>query len=255
MSLFIRVDVGFWTHRKTLRLRAAIGDAAFWIPPRLWSYAAQNQPDGDFSAYLPAEIAMLVGCTTDAEALLQALQHAGFMDGMKIHAWADHNGYHEKFAQRAKKAAAARWRKRGSENERRGEETTGDEKRGQEKKQAMLGLEVSNATSILVFLNETAGRKYRPIDAHLKFITARLSEQGVTVEEVKKMLVRQCKEWKGTDMDKYLRPETLFNATKFAGYYDARDLPIREPSSGSNGRPKNIHDDAELHKQKSKYGW
>lgn len=149
MSLFVRLDVGFWTHRKTMRLRALIGDAAFWIPPRLWSYAAQNQPDGDFSAYMPEELAMLVGCSTDPKALLEALQHAGFMDGMKIHGWADHNGYHEKFAARAKKAAEARWRGRSRR----------DEKKGQEKRQAVLGDAKSSAYSIPLELQGEDFRK------------------------------------------------------------------------------------------------
>lgn len=134
MSLFVRLDVGFWTHRKTMRLRAMIGEAALWVPPRLWSYAAQNQPDGDFSQYLPEEIALLVGYSGDAHALLQALQQALFMDGMKVHDWDQHNSYHTVFAERAKKAAAARWK--------------GKEKRGEEKRQALLKERTSNASSI-----------------------------------------------------------------------------------------------------------
>lgn len=139
MSLFIRVQTSFWTHRKTMRLRARLGDVALWLPPRLWSYAAENQPDGDFTKYSAEELAMLVGCSTDAQAMLQALQDSGFMDGMKIHDWHEHNGYHEKFAERAKKAAAARWK---------GQEKKVQDKKGQDKSQAMLGDAKSNATSI-----------------------------------------------------------------------------------------------------------
>ena len=40
------------------------------------------------------------------------------------------------------------------------------------------------------------------------------------------MIIRQVKMWKGTSMAKYLRPETLFNKTKFDSYYAAKDLPI-----------------------------
>lgn len=111
MSLFVRLEVSFWTHRKTLRLRALLGESAFWIPPRLWSYAAQNQPDGDFSDYLPEEIGMLLGFSGDAKSMLEALQQAGFMDSMKLHGWSERNSYHEVFAERAKKAAKARWSK------------------------------------------------------------------------------------------------------------------------------------------------
>lgn len=123
VSLYVRVMLGFWTHRKTMRLRAKLGNDAFWIPPRLWSYAAENQPDGDFSGYVADELAMLLGYSEDASSMLQALLAAGFLDAdMKIHGWEEHNGYHRVFATRAKKAAKSRWEK----------DKTGNEKKGQE---------------------------------------------------------------------------------------------------------------------------
>jgi hypothetical protein len=111
VNLYIRLQINYWTHRKTLRLKGLIGNDALWLMPRLWSYAAENQPDGDFSDYTEAEIAILTGYTGDASSMLQALQAAGFMDGMKLHNWAEHNEYHNVFSERAKKAAAARWGK------------------------------------------------------------------------------------------------------------------------------------------------
>lgn len=98
----------------------------------MWSYAAQNQPDGDFSSYLPSELALLIGWQADAQALLEALQKAGFLDEMKIHGWEERNSYHTVFADRAKKAAAARWEKEG------------DKKRKREKRRE----EASNASSM-----------------------------------------------------------------------------------------------------------
>lgn len=110
MALYVRLQTSFWTHRKTLRLRASIGDDALWIPPRLWSYAAMNQPDGDFSNYSATELGMLLGYAKGGQALLEALQQASFLDGMKIHGWEEHNGYHDVFAKRAKTAAKERWK-------------------------------------------------------------------------------------------------------------------------------------------------
>lgn len=110
--LYIRVMTGFYSHRKTARLRSMIGDDAFWLPPRLWAYAAENQPDGDISSYNATELAMLLGYNKDATSMLEALTSCGFVDSdMKIHGWMEHNGYHEKFARRAKTAAQARWAK------------------------------------------------------------------------------------------------------------------------------------------------
>lgn len=141
MSLFVRLQTSFWTHRKTLRLKVRIGEAALWLPPRLWSYAAENQPDGDFTQYSADEIALLLGCSTDAQAMLQALQDSGFMDGMKIHDWDEHNEHNESFSDGAKKAALVRWE---NERKRKEKEKTGKDKTREEKRQALL----ADATSI-----------------------------------------------------------------------------------------------------------
>lgn len=83
---------------------------------------------------------------------------------------------------------------------------------------------------ILSFLNETAGRKYRETKSHLKLIVCRLKEVNGDVDGIKTMIVRQVKRW-GTDekMMEYLRPQTLFNATKFHEYYDNRHQPVINP--------------------------
>ena len=83
------------------------------------------------------------------------------------------------------------------------------------------------ARAVLHILNEVAGRNFREVDKHLKDIKQRLKEPGVTVDGIRKMIERQFAMWRGTDMETYLRPSTLFNATKFAGYYDDREQPIK----------------------------
>ncbi|NHZ93635.1 hypothetical protein F2P45_32245 [Massilia sp. CCM 8733] len=72
--------------------------------------------------------------------------------------------------------------------------------------------------AILSHLNERAGRNYSPVRASLDLIGARLKE-GATVAQCCAVVDAKVTEW-ATDptMQKYLRPETLFNATKFAGY-------------------------------------
>lgn len=75
----------------------------------------------------------------------------------------------------------------------------------------------AEATEVLDHLNQVAGTKFQPVPANLNLIAARLRE-GFTVDTVKAVVNRQHREWGAGDMRKYLRPETLFNATKFAGY-------------------------------------
>lgn len=84
--------------------------------------------------------------------------------------------------------------------------------------------EESKATEVLEYLNKVItkdnpnkrGFSPKP-SANKKFINARLGE-GYTVEDMKKVIDTMYKEWSNTKYDIYLRPETLFNPTKFAGY-------------------------------------
>lgn len=82
--------------------------------------------------------------------------------------------------------------------------------------------------TVLYVLNEATGRKYRETDGNLGFISERLRESGVDLAGIRKMIWRQCERWKNDPkMSEFLRPETLFNKTKFDGYYAAKDEPIQ----------------------------
>lgn len=52
------------------------------------------------------------------------------------------------------------------------------------------------------------------------FINARLKE-GYTYEDFENVIVKKVKEWKNTDYEKYIRPETLFG-TKFESYLNQK---------------------------------
>ena len=81
---------------------------------------------------------------------------------------------------------------------------------------------------IINYLNEKADKKYRANNkATQKHINARLTE-GYTVDDFKTVIDKKCTEWKNTDMEQYLRPETLFG-TKFEGYLNAK---INKTSGG-----------------------
>jgi len=83
-----------------------------------------------------------------------------------------------------------------------------------------------DSMAVLAALNLVSGRNYRAIEVNLKPISARLSEPGITKEGVIKMVETQGANWKGSDMVKYLRPETLFAPTKFESYYAARNEAV-----------------------------
>lgn len=247
MSLFIRVFNNFYSHRKTAKLRAVLGNDALWVPPRLWSYAAENQPDGDFSKYSAGELAMLIGYVGDANVMLQALLGAQFLDSdMRIHDWSDHNGYHSEYRERAKKAAVARWGSR--------QDKTGDvqDSTGQEASIALASSKQClehkpeksyhlHTRTALHLLNEACGKHFREVDVNLTVISARLEEPEVTIDGVKVMISRQCQLWKGTNMEEYLRPLTLFGKEKFDSYYAGRNEKINYGNNKiTQPNPRNV---------------
>ncbi|MBA1146393.1 conserved phage C-terminal domain-containing protein [Ectothiorhodospiraceae bacterium WFHF3C12] len=73
------------------------------------------------------------------------------------------------------------------------------------------------AQRVLAFLNERAGKKFRHVDTHLVPIMQRM-DSGITEQDLRMVVARKCRQWKGTDMDSYLRPATLFNKTKCEQY-------------------------------------
>lgn len=87
--------------------------------------------------------------------------------------------------------------------------------------------------TVVSYLNEKAGTKYRASSAKTKtLIHARLAE-GFTVEDFKTVIDNKCADWLGTDYAKFLRPETLFSP-KFEGY-----LNQKTGKAGNNGRSEN----------------
>ncbi len=74
------------------------------------------------------------------------------------------------------------------------------------------------AKEILGFLNEKTKRQYRPVEANIGLIIARL-HSGVDVQDFKCVIAKKTREWL-TDpkMLTYLRPKTLFNKINFEQY-------------------------------------
>lgn len=85
---------------------------------------------------------------------------------------------------------------------------------------------------VISYLNEKAGTAYRAgakdTQSHIR---ARF-EDGFTLEDFQTVIDKKCAEWKGTEMEKYLRPATLFG-TKFESYLNQRGTNKR-PNSFSN---------------------
>ena len=75
-------------------------------------------------------------------------------------------------------------------------------------------------------LNESAGTAFRDTSKDTrKHIKARFNE-GYKLEDFYAVIEKKCAEWKGTDMEKYLRPSTLFG-TKFESYLNQAAKPSK----------------------------
>lgn len=82
---------------------------------------------------------------------------------------------------------------------------------------------------ILNKLNKSAGKNFKILESNLKEIRARLKEY--TPEELERVIEYKVKQWKNDkEWNKYLRPSTLFNATKCAAYVEES----REQRNGNN---------------------
>lgn len=83
---------------------------------------------------------------------------------------------------------------------------------------------------IIAYLNEKTSSRYRSTDSTKKLIHARM-EEGFTKEDFFKVIDTKVNTWKGTEWEKYLRPETLFCASKFQGYLNEKPAEKRHAGS------------------------
>lgn len=74
------------------------------------------------------------------------------------------------------------------------------------------------AQEIIKYLNEKAGTHYRTSSKEtVAMIKARMNDH-YTVDDFEKVIDVKVAEWKGTDQERYLRPETLFRPSHFESY-------------------------------------
>ena len=85
---------------------------------------------------------------------------------------------------------------------------------------------------VIEYLNEKTGKNFKHTsDANRRVIRARFNE-GNTLEDFKRVIDNKAVDWLNDyKMKKYLRPVTLFNASKFEGYLNE--------NKSSKDKPKN----------------
>ena len=93
------------------------------------------------------------------------------------------------------------------------------------------------AEKVIQYLNDKTGRSFRAVPSQTKFIEARIAE-GATPQDLIAVINRKCMEWlDDPKFSQYLRPSTLFNATKFNDYVGQLDTPLPAKGPQKQGHP------------------
>ncbi|MFD2206621.1 hypothetical protein [Kiloniella antarctica] len=116
----IRLQCGFHSHPKTIKLIRKIGHEGAFCLTQLWCWAAENRPKGDLAGLDIDDIEIAAGWTGEEGKFHAAILGTWLDEDLKLHTWEDHQGYifhAEERSEKARNAAAARWGKRKTETD------------------------------------------------------------------------------------------------------------------------------------------
>lgn len=84
--------------------------------------------------------------------------------------------------------------------------------------------DVDKSFEIIGYLNLKTGSKFKhTTKPYVQAIRSRLKE-GYTVDDFKTVIDKKCREWKGTKLEKYLTPKTLFAPSHFDTYLNSNEM-------------------------------
>ena len=85
---------------------------------------------------------------------------------------------------------------------------------------------------VIDYLNSQAGTTFTPKNEKaIQLVSSRVKE-GYTFVDFKIVIDKKCKQWLGTEQAIYLRPITLFNATKFETYLNESEITKTNKENG-----------------------
>ncbi|GFF01086.1 hypothetical protein DmLsi_28890 [Lactiplantibacillus plantarum] len=100
------------------------------------------------------------------------------------------------------------------------------------KKHSTADAEQFEWKTVIDYLNQKADKHFKHTDANKRLIIARYKDGGFTVDEMKKVIDNQCAKWlNNPEMNQYLRPATLFRASKFEGYLNDQSVDNNKPQT------------------------
>lgn len=106
----------------------------------------------------------------------------------------------------------------------------------------------------IAYLNQKTNSNYKFVDSNTNLVKARL-KNGYSLDDFKVVVDKKCGEWGNSDMAKYLRPSTLFNASKFESYLNQPEASNGEYYQKQQGQRFSQAELDELKKPDPKYGF
>jgi len=249
MSKDIRLQVSFLDHPKTMRLKIELGSEGVFSLIRLWSFAAQNKPKGVLAGMDEIDIELAAKWTgTQGKFVKTILQESCKWLIEKngtfyLKNWKKHQGfvYHsEERSKKAKKAAELRWKKHLC-SEHSPSITALSSAYAPNPSPFPLPNPSPNPSpkiknvkdicpeghnipfkEIIEDLNSKTGKKYRSTGKATQMLIRAIWDEGFRLEDFEKVHKYQVDKWKDDPkMSEYLRPATLYGASKFEGYLNA----------------------------------
>ncbi|MCB2830639.1 conserved phage C-terminal domain-containing protein [Streptococcus dysgalactiae] len=106
----------------------------------------------------------------------------------------------------------------------------------------------------IAYLNQKMNSNYKFVDSNINLVKARL-KNGYSLDDFKVVVDKKCGEWGNSDMAKYLRPSTLFNASKFESYLNQPEASNGDYYQKQQGQRFSQAELDELKKPDPKYGF
>ena len=234
----IRLDIKMPRSPKTRNFMRLLGDHGLMSLVRLWCYTAEYFPEGILVGMTSDAIEEEAGWKGDKGAFVQTALDERWLDKMHngdyaVHDWPIHQPWvvnSKARSELARENAYKAWvtrrgvdpKKRQAENDAKTKELA----------------DLIPVREIIEYLNMKAGKNYSVSSRSTRsFISARWKD-GFGIDDFKKVIDNQVAKWKGDPKwDKYLRPETLFNETKFQGYLNAPPVEGELGTTDTAGRP------------------
>ncbi|CRS48784.1 DNA replication protein%2C putative [Streptococcus equi subsp. equi] len=106
----------------------------------------------------------------------------------------------------------------------------------------------------IAYLNQKTNSNYKFVDSNINLVKARLRD-GYNLDDFKAVVDKKHGEWGNSDMAKYLRPSTLFNASKFESYLNQPEASNGDYYQKQQGQRFSQAELDELKKPDPKYGF